>query len=694
MATRATAVLLATLAGSGLLFAEPPATNLTSHTVGAWGIDLSDQDRAVRPGDDFYRFQNGAWLARTELGPNLPLAAYWRDLRLLAPRRIAAILDQLVAKDGASLAPAEAKAAAFYRSFLDESTIERLGPSVLAPELDAIRSASTPAAIAELMGRLEGPGAVRRLAAYAPPVGLGLFRADIGQDPGDPTHATVFLRQGGLLLPGPEYSNEPQFADIRAAYETYAARLLTAIGWPEPQARARDIVAFEARVAAASWSHEQLLDSVKTYNPLTLAELVALAPAFDWRAFMRGAELTGEERVVIDAKSAFPAIAEVFAATPLATLQARLAFALADARAPYSSRSLSEPRTVFRGQALGNNFFAATERSVAAERATEVSLSDIVGALYVARYSSSEAKAAAEDMADRLRAAFDARLARSPWLSSAGRALARAKLAKLAIHIGFPARFDDAQGLEIRAADLYGNVSRAAAHDWHRQIAQLHAPYDRSAWTLAAEYPNYSYVATTNTVEIPAALLQPPFFDLRADPAVNYGALGALVGQMIVTAFTQQGLAYDGDGRLHTWLPEADRARFAALSDRLSARYSTFEPLPGLHLKGALLVDEAVADLGGLQIAFDAYHAALAGSAAPILDGTTGEQRFFLARAQMWRAKFPDAFVRNQIATGTNAPPWVRVDGPLPQLDAWYAAFGIQAGDRSYIAPADRLVIW
>jgi putative endopeptidase len=502
------------------------------------------------------------------------------------------------------------------------------------------------------------------------------------------------VSQGGLLLPGPEYSSEAQFADIRAAYETYAASLLRAIGWPEPELRAREIVAFESRIAAASWSHEQLRDSVRTYNPITVTELRALAPAFDWPAFLRGAGLAGVERVVIDAKSAFPGIAAAFAATPLETLRARLAFSLADARALYAGKALNGPRLVFRGQAMGNNFFSATDRSVLAERATEISLSDLVGALYVARYSSPAAKRVAETMAQQLRQAFDARLTHSPWLSPVGRARAREKLAKLSIHVGYPDRFDAYDGLEVRADDLYGNVARAAAYEWRRKIAELGKPYDRSRWILAAEYPNYNYVATTNTVEIPAALLQPPFFDLRADPAVNYGSLGALIGQMIVSGFTAQGLPYDGDGRLRPWLPADDAARFAALAARISARYSAIAPLPGLHLKGELLVDEAAGDLGGLQIALDAYHGALAGRVAPVLDGTSGDQRFFLGRAQMWRAKFPDNFVRNQIATGANAPPWVRVNAPLPWIDAWYAAFGVNSGDRMYVAPADRIRLW
>ena len=403
-----------------------PADDLASHPVGAWGVDLGDQDRSVRPGDDFYRFQNGAWLARTELGPHLPMSAYWRDLRRWRRTSIAILTTS---HRGRRVARGRGgKAATFYRAFMEQDAVEKKGVSPLEPDLGSIPWRRLALGDRRADGADRGRGDHAAIRELRSPLGRGLFRVDISQDPGDPSRSAVFLSQAGLLLPGPEFYLEAQFADVRTAFEAYAAQMLEAIGWPDARARAREVVAFETRVAEASWSHEQLLDSVATYNPLTVAELAALAPAFDWRAFLQGAELERVERVVVDAKSAFPGLAAAFAATPLETLRARLALAVVDTAAPFLNAALGEAQQAFRGRVLGNSFLLGVDRSLRAERTAEGTLADLLGSLYVARYSSPEAKARAEEMASRLRAAFDARLASSAWLSPAGRAAAREKL--------------------------------------------------------------------------------------------------------------------------------------------------------------------------------------------------------------------------------------------------------------------------
>jgi putative endopeptidase len=690
---RALAALVPLLLAVALAARGQTAGDLDPRRLGAWGIDLTDQDPSIRPGDDFYRYQNGAWLARTELAPGTTGSAYWRDVRLLAPRRLAAMLEELAARPADPGTP-EGKAGAFYRAFVDQAAVDELGASPLAPELAALAAARNRSELAGWMGRIEGPETIRTPSAPGLLVGRGFFRVDVVQDPGDPAACVVALGQAGLMLPGPEYSSEPQFADVREAYRAYAEELLGLVGWPEPAARARDIVALEARIAAASWTHEQMLDATATYHPMSLAELERRAPGFDWRAYLAGAGIAPVGRLLVDAESAFPKIAAVFAATPLPVLRARLAFVVADAAAPFLGRSFESLRSAFRDQTTGSGLFTEVPRAVRAEKAAEASLPDLVAALYVARYASPAVKERVTRMAELERAALDARLAGAPWLGAASREAARAKLAKLALHIGYPERFDDAAGLEIRDHDLYGNVARAAAFAWRRQVDRLGRPFDRSTWGMTPEYPNYNYVPTTNTIEIPAALLVPPFFDPAADDAVNFGAIGTVIGQVMASAFTAQGSSFDGDGRLRSWLAPEDASKLAALSAKFAERYSRIEPLPGLALKGGLLADEALADLGGVVIALDAYRAALGDREAPVLDGFTGAQRFFLGRAQAWRAKFSDNFVRNQIATGSNAPPWVRIDGPTPHVDAWYAAFGVQPGDRMYLAPEERIRIW
>ncbi len=648
----------------------------------SWGVDLSDRDPSVRAADDLYRSQNGAWLARTELSAAHPNAAYWRDLRVLSTERLASLV-----------AEADGRVGAFYRSFMDERTIEAKGLDPLKPELDAIRAAPTKEQLAEVMGGVEGPGAVR-----SPTVRFrvvhALFSLTIAQDPNDPAHDALFIGQAGLQLPGPEYYSDPKLADLKVAYQQYIAQMLKTIGWPEPEARAADIVAFEMRVAAASWSREQMTDVVKTYNPMTVSDLARFAPGFPWRSFLRGAEVSKVERVIVDAKSAFPAIAKAFADAPVEVLRARQAFAAADEAAPLLNGAMAQVNFDFRGKKFNGLFQSETPRQVRAEQAVEANIVDLVSALYVARYSSPETRTKATTMTENMRAALDTRLADNPWMSSETKRRAREKLAKMQMHIGWPDHLQTYDGLSIREDDLYGNVVRSAAWNWRRSVADLSRSFDRSQWALAPGYPQYAYVPIRNTVEISAAMFQQPFFDLHADDAVNYGAIGAVIGQQIVAGFDNHGGRYDAGGRLAEWWTAADRKRLAEETGKLSAQYSAVEPIPGLHVKGDLVADEGLDDIGGMLIALDAYHRSLHGAEPPVLDGFTGDQRFFLGRAQMWRAKFSDGFTRNQVATGANAMPFLRVNGPARNLDAFYQAFGVKPGDGMYLAPADRAHAW
>ena len=667
-------------------------SDLASYSAGPWGIKLADRDPSVRAADDLYRSQNGAWLARTRLGPTQPAAAYWRDLRILSTLRLAALVDEAAARRS-SPTSAEGKAGAFYRSFMDERGVEARGIDPLKSQLDTIRAAKSKARLAELMGRMEGPGTLRNLTVRIP-AGHALFSLNIAQDPRAPSHFTLFVGQAGLQLPGPEFYSDPKLADFKTSFQDYIVRMLTLIGWPHATERAEEIVAFESRVAAVSWSHEQTGDVVKTYNPMTIAELSRFAPGFDWRSFFKGAEIPHIERAVVNARSAFPLIAKVFAETPLEVLQARQALALADEAAPFLNRAMVEANYDFRVGKLNGISQPVPARAFRAEQAVEASLVDLMSALYVARYSSPETKARVSEMAEALRVAFDRRLARNEWMSPGTKQRAREKLARMVIHIGYPDHFQTYEGLSINDHDLYGNVNRANAWNWRYAVSRLERPVDRTEWVLAPGYPQYAYIAARNTVEISAATLQPPFFDLHADAAVNYGAIGAVIGQQIVNGFDNQGGRFDAEGRLADWWTPEDRKRLAAETSKLTSQYSTAEPLPGFHVKGELIADEALDDLGGMLIALDAYHASLRGAPAPVLDGFTGDQRVFLGRAQMWQAKFSEGFLRNQIATGTNAPTFLRVNGPARNMDAFYEAFSVAPEDQMYIPPEKRARIW
>ena len=647
-----------------------------------WGIDLTDRDASVKPGDDFYRSQNGAWMDRTEL-KSRAAASYWGDLRRLAPQQLAAILDE-----------DQGRAGAFYRSFLNEAAVEVRGLTPLEPELAAIRSAKTKSQLAAEMGSAAGPGMQQKLKMLGPTPDRGIFVVSIGQDQQSPGRYAVYLGQGGLGLPGPEYYLDPQLADIKAAYEAYAAKILSLIGWPDAERRAKEIVDLESRIAQVSWSDEQLLDSVKTYNRMSVAELSALAPGFDWRAFLRGAELESVRSVVVDAKSAFPKIAAIYAATPLDVLQARQAFIVADDAAPLLSSAAVGANFDFHGKIFRARSAVLPPRKTRALTVMETTVGDLLGSLYVARCFSPEAKAAAVEMAERMRHALDARLEHASWLSEKGRAAAREKVARMRMNIGYPDVFEDYRTLKIAEDDLYGNVRRATAYNWRRQVRRLGEPYDRREWLNTSQSVNYAYVPATNTVEIPAATLQPPFFDPKADAAVNYGAIGTLIGAQLMGAFDNHGRHHDAAGRLREWLTAEESARIEATIKAIADQYTSVEPLPGIHIQGELVADEAFQDMGGTILALDAYHASLGGHPAPPLDGFTGDQRFFLGRVQMWRAKFDDQFVRNQVAQGHNAPPFLRVNGPVRTIDAWYEAFQVRPGDRMYLPPGSRVHIW
>jgi putative endopeptidase len=673
----------------GLALSAIPAANPA--TVGGWGVDLSDQDRSVSAGGDFYAFENGAWLARTELGPSQPNAAYWRDLRIAAGRRVGAMMAELAHPPNASHSHADVLVANFYRSAMDTARIDALGATPLAAQLGAIRSANRET-LATLMGQIEGPGTVRQPTVRRNP-GRDLFALQIGSDQDDPRRYALTIGQAGLILPGPEYYVDPSFADLRAAYRAHVARMLALIGWSNADAGADQVVALETEIARASATHEQQRNAAAGYHRITLAELERQAPGFPWRRFLAGAGVPTNAPLAIDFPDAISGIAAVYAHAPIEALRAKQAFGAAFIDAVRLGTPIYQEYRDFATTALAG-IQAGPNRDLDVINLIEASIPDAVGEAYVARFSSPRVKREAALMAEGMQRALVRRIGAAAWLSAEGRAAAQAKLATLRIHVGYPDHFDRYAGLVIRADDFYGNIARAAAYGWRAQVSQLRRPVALNDWQLTPFYPQYFYDPTRNTVEVPAALLTPPFFDPDADAAVNYGADGTLIGSQIAAAIIGPGASFDATGRLRSWLPPADAERLAAMRARLANRYSREEPLPGMHINGALVADEALADLGGMTLALDAYHQSLEGRTAPDLDGFNGDQRFFLGWAQMWRAKFSAPFMRNQLATGSNSPPYMRVNGPIPNLDDWYGAFSVRAGQRLFVAPDERVRPW
>jgi putative endopeptidase len=672
----------------GLILVSAPLP-VSAAAIGSWGVDLSDQDRSIRPGDNFAMYQNGGWFNRTELKPGQSLSAYWRDVRAAGTLRVDEMMASLDSQSPAKQDRIEALVARFHRS-ADDRIVNQKGLTPLQPALATIRSINNKRQFAQLMGAVEGPGTLRYVQSRLIP-GRNFYGVNIVQDQQDPSHYAIFINQAGLILPGPQYYTDPAFKDLKATYQAGMAKMLRHIGWENPDRFARQIVDLETKVAMVHSSLEDLRDPSKTFHRVTLAQLSRQAPGFDWRAFFKGAELPTDALIAVDVPEAISGIAKVYADAPLDVLKAKEAFGAILVDAPRLDSSTYQIYKDF-AESIVPGILASPTRKNEITNLIEDSVQDAISAVWVKRYFSPEVKAKALTMSMMMKDALDRRVLQSPWLSPEGKRLAHAKVSGMAISVGYPDKLDDYGDLVIKDDDLFGNATRSAAHNWREQVARLKQPVDRSQWSLVPFYAQIpAYTPTTNSLIVPAAMLVPPFFDIDADDAVNYGAVGTIIGPSIASAVTVPGINYDGSGRLGPWLPAADKAHFDSARQKIIAFYSREEPLPGMHLKGELLVQESLPDILGIEIALDAYHASFGGAAPPVLDGYTGDQRFFLGRAQSWRAKFAQATLRNQIAAGINTPPYFRLNGPLPNVDEWYAAFDVKPGDKLYLSPSDRV---
>jgi len=515
----------------------------------------------------------------------------------------------------------------------------------------------------------------------------------IATDAKAPTRYTVMAGTGGLGLPDRDYYLQPAFATQKAKYQEYVASLLGMIGWEKPAESARAIVDFETRLAQDTWTRAERRDRDKTYNPMTVVELNRAMPGFDWNRYLAQSELPKVERIVVTTNTSFPKFATTYAETPVDTLKAWQAFHVADGAAPYLSKRFVDASFEFRNKTLGGQpeQRARWKRAVAFVDRT---IGESVGRIYVARYFPPEAKAKMDALVADIQTALKARIERLDWMGADTRARALEKLSKFTVKIGYPAKWRDYGPLTLSKIDLYGNATRAAAYEWHRDVARLDKPVDKTEWGMTPQTVNAYYSATNNEIVFPAAILQPPFFDPDADPAINYGGIGGVIGHEISHGFDDQGRKSDGEGALHDWWTADDAAKFTAQTATLGAQYSAFEPLPGAHVNGALTMGENIGDMGGVSLALDAYHASLRDRPAPVIEGLTGDQRVFLGWAQVWREKIRDETLRQRLVSDSHSPARYRVNGVIRNVDAWYSAFQVRPGDALYVAPADRVRIW
>lgn len=657
------------------------------------GFDKAGAAFDLKAGDDFFRYANGTWLDHTDIPGDKP--GY--SLRIImsdnAEQRILDILKGAAAGDTSNPKTNEQRIGAFYKSFMDEDRIESLGAKPLQPLLDAVTAAPDKSALAALMGHNNSDfnGTI-----------FG-FYSDV--DLKNPKVYALYVGQAGLGLPDRDYYLKPEFAAQKAQYQTYVATMLKLVGWKDPDASATAIVAFETRIAEASWSRVQQRDPVATYNPMPVAKLASYAPGFDWNAMFRAAGFAKLDRVVIGEKTALPKIAAIFAQTSLDTLKAWQAFTITDYAAPYLSKDFTDATFEMRTSSLSGQKEQSARWKLgvhavsggdylAGDRFDRIgNLGWAVGEVYAARYFPADAKAKIEKLVGNLKAAYHARLEKLDWMGPKTRAQALKKLETYTIKVGYPDKPWNYGNLVIRDDDLIGNVRRTAAQVWSHYVARHDGPVDRGEWIMTPQ-TNDAYNGSLRDIVFPAGILQAPIFDPNADPAFNYGAAGGIIGHELTHGFDDQGRKIDAEGKLRDWWTPKDAAAFVARAKELSRQYSSFEPVPGVHINGDLTLGENIADLGGLTLALDAYRTSLGGKPSPVIDGLTGDQRVFLGWAQAWRGKFREDYIRKQVVTDPHSPRAFRVNGVVRNIDSWYGAFGVKPGEKLFVPPADRVRIW
>jgi predicted metalloendopeptidase len=675
------------LAGIGLLVsnvdAQVPQTNKA--VLGDWGVDLSGMDKSVKPGDDFFRYVSGSWFATAEIPPDRTTTGSFVQLDIQSETRVRGIMTELEGR-AANLSPEEKQVRDLYASYVDTDRLERLGLEPARQDLAAIAAVKTHEDVARVMA--------------SPDLGTeSIFDVRIGVDDKNPDAYTVFIRQSGLGLPDRDYYrlDEKGIVQTREKYRTYIADILRLGDVADAETKAEAIFALETEIADIHWSRAERRDADKTYNPMRASELVQFAPDFPWAETLRESGIvnpaSGERQVIVSEKSAFPGLASLFKRTSVDTWRDYLTFHYLSSHAPYLPKRFDDAHFEFYGKVLGGQReqLARDKRGV---RFVGGMMGENVGRLYVARYFPADAKAKALDLVRNLLSVYRQRIQTADWMSPETRRQALEKVGTFSVKIGYPDKWRDYSALRVDPEDLLGNQARGARFEWNRRLVRLDQPVDRSEWGMSPQTVNAYYSSSLNEIVFPAGILQPPFFDPNADPAVNYGGIGAVIGHEISHGFDDQGSKYDAEGVLRNWWTEADRTNFDARTNDLVEQFSTYSPIPGLHVNGRLTLGENIADLAGLTVAQAAYHLSLNGAKPPVLDGFTGDQRLFLGYAQVWRFKAREEALRQRVLSDSHSPPEFRINGIVRNVDAWYDAYKVAPGDKLYLAPASRVHLW
>ena len=672
---RLAAVLLACTAMQAPLAAQNQAMGASVSEpkvvhFGTWGVDISTRDTSVKPGDDFQRYAAGHWLDTNEIPADKSQNGIGSELADRNQEQLRAIVMG---------APADSQLGAFYQSYMDEARLEQLGDAPLKADLARVAAIKNKAEFARFMANSHHD------------FGSTVFALGLLPDPANPKVNIAFVGSGGMGMPDRDYYLLDKYQKQRDAYRAYVQRTFEMIGEPNPAAAAATVMAFETDIAKLSWPQADLRDLDKLNNPMSLAQLQKYAPQFGWKAYLDDAQVMSPHMLIAD-NTAIQKMAALYAKTPLATLKTWEKFKVANDASPYLSKKFVDSRFEYTKTLTGAKELRPRWRRGIGE--VDGRLGELLGKTYVERYFPAESKTKMEALVANLKKAAAQRIQGNSWMGEATKKAALAKLSKMDVMVGYPDKFRDYSKLVMKPDDLYGNVKRSAAFEWAYSMEDLNKPVDRKKWGMSPATVDAYNGGLENKIVFPAGILQPPFFDPSADAAVNYGAAGAIIGHEIMHGFDDQGRKIDENGAVRDWWTKEDATRFKALTDALGKQYSSYEAAPGIFINGALTMGENIGDMSGLEVAYSAYKMSLNGQEAPVIDGLTGDQRFFLAFAQAWRGKQREDAIKTQVASDPHSPRRFRIIGPLRNLDAWYDAFKIGPDSKFYIPPAQRVRIW
>jgi predicted metalloendopeptidase len=648
------------------------------------GIDIPNMDTSVRPQDDFFTYLNGSWLKTTEIPSDKSSWGTFAKLRDDTLPQLRGLIEKAGAEKAKNGTEPQ-KIADLYASYMDEAKLNELGIRPLTGELNRIRALKDKKGLPIIIAHLAQIGVTT-------PYGVG-----VRQDARESTKYAVYVGQSGLGLPDRDYylkKDDAKMANALAKYELYIAKVLGLSGDHNATADARKIIALETALAEAQWTKVENRDPVKRYNKMPIKQLAELAPGYDWNHALAAAGVANKtDYVIVNQPSFLTGFGALLEKTDLATWKAYLEWQLLREASPFLSKEFADTHFDFYSTVL-TGVAVKPPRWKTGVSLVEGSLGEALGKLYVADYFPPERKARMDQLVKNLLAAYKTSIDNLDWMSPATKVEAQAKLAKFTPKIGYPDKWRDYSTLVIIKGDLVGNVLRTSNYRHQRMIAKLGKPVDRDEWGMTPQTINAYYNSTMNEIVFPAAILQPPFFDARADDAVNYGAIGAVIGHEISHGFDDGGSQSDGDGNLRDWWTKEDRANFKAKTDALIKQYNGYSPLPGYNVNGALTLGENIADNSGMAIAYKAYKMSLEGKPAPVIDGFTGDQRFYMGFGQVWRVKMREDQQILQIKTDPHSPGQFRANGPVVNQPGFYDAFGVKPGDKLYVAPEQRIIIW